>query len=55
MNSVSDLSTIVTGKAEAGLTVKLSINNKYQNQQQRQQSVSTYLPFRSKKAEQQLL
>ncbi|MDR7001428.1 Ig-like domain-containing protein [Neobacillus niacini] len=30
MNSVSDLSTTVTGKAEAGSTVKLSINNKYQ-------------------------
>ncbi|OIK09410.1 hypothetical protein BIV60_24020 [Bacillus sp. MUM 116] len=30
MNSVSDLSTIVTGKAEAGSTVKLSINNMYQ-------------------------
>ncbi|MBV7504826.1 transglycosylase SLT domain-containing protein [Bacillus sp. sid0103] len=30
MNSVSDLSTTVTGKAEAGSTVKLSINGKYQ-------------------------
>ncbi|MEH7307611.1 Ig-like domain-containing protein, partial [Neobacillus drentensis] len=30
MNSVSDLSTTVTGKAEAGTTVKLSINGKYQ-------------------------
>ncbi|WHY69728.1 Ig-like domain-containing protein [Neobacillus sp. SuZ13] len=30
MNSVSDLSTTVTGKAEAGSTVRLSINGKYQ-------------------------